>query len=56
MGGKHVGRIIAGLWQKTVSWLSALSSAHVVDDGSNDKHDQPGKKQPPKLNLVSRRG
>ena len=56
MGGKQMGRIVAGLWQKTVSWLSVLSSAHVVDDGSDEKRDQPKKNQTLKLKLVSGRG
>lgn len=54
MGGNHMGKIFAATWQKVVSWLSVLGSAHIVDDGSEKKQEQPKKPQPPKLHLVSR--
>jgi hypothetical protein len=55
MGGNAMRGKLGIRWQKIVSWLAVLGTAHVVDDGSENK-DWLSNKRPSKLHLVSRNG
>jgi hypothetical protein len=54
MGGNTMTTTLGAWWQKIVRWISILGSAHVVDDGSDEKKDGASNNRPTKLHLVPR--
>lgn len=54
MGENGMPGMLATLWQKILDWLSVAGSAHVVDDGCDEKKDRQSKRPPPKLHLEPR--